>query len=89
MKHTLFTLLLLCTVTAFSQVITVKDSDSEQPIEMATLMSGNGKLFAATDAKGQADVSAFKDAEKIEFRSLGYKTILKSYQELKTNSFQI
>ncbi|HAP70001.1 MAG TPA: 3-ketoacyl-ACP reductase, partial [Flavobacteriales bacterium] len=54
MKHTLFTLLLFCTVTAFSQVITVKDSDSEQPIEMATLMSGNGKLFAATDAKGQA-----------------------------------
>jgi len=56
---------------------------------MVTLMSGNGKLFAATDAHGQADVSAFKDAEKIEVRSLGYKTILQSYAELQASSFQV
>ena len=56
---------------------------------MATLMSGNGKLFAATDAHGQADISAFKEAVKIEIRSLGYKTIEQSYAELQALSFEI
>ena len=90
MKQTLFIgLLLAWSYASHAQVITIKDQESGEPIEMATLMSGNGKLFAATDANGQADVSTFKDAEKIEIRSLGYKTMLQSYAELKSADFQI
>ncbi|MFT7154513.1 MAG: hemoglobin/transferrin/lactoferrin receptor protein [Alteromonas macleodii] len=89
MKYAFLTLLLLFSARAFSQIITIKDQDSGEPIEMATLMSGNGKLFAATDAHGQANVSAFKNAERIEVRSLGYKTILKSYGELKASAFEV
>jgi hemoglobin/transferrin/lactoferrin receptor protein len=90
MKHTLqIGLLLAWSYAAHAQVITIKDQDSDQPIEMATLMSGNGKLFVATDASGQADITEFKDAEKIEIRSLGYETVVKSYAELEANSFEL
>jgi hemoglobin/transferrin/lactoferrin receptor protein len=88
-QNLLFWLLLLWSCSAFSQVITIKDQESSEPIEMVTLMTGNGKTFAATNAKGQADISAFEDAEQIEIRSLGYETILKSYAELKASSFEL
>jgi len=82
-------LLLAWSHSAFSQVITIKDQESDEPIEMATLMTGNGKLFAATNDNGQADISDFKNAERIEIRSLGYETVLKSYAELQVGLFKV
>lgn len=90
MKQTIILwLLLVCAHLLNAQVITIKDHDSGEPIEMATLMSGNGRIFTATDGKGQADVFAFKDVETIEIRSLGYETVLKSYSELQYASFAL
>lgn len=90
MKHSFLSwLLLFCAITASAQVITIKDQDSDEPIEMVTLMTANGKTFAATDDNGQADISAFKDAENIEIRSLGYETVQKNYAELESLSFQL
>ncbi len=82
-------LLLAWSHSAFSQVITIKDQESDEPIEMATLMTGNGKLFAATNDNGQADISDFKNEERIEIRSLGYETVLKSYAELQVGLFKV
>lgn len=88
MKQTIFLWLLLAwSGVAYSQVITIKDQDSDEPIPLATLMTGNGKTFAATDDNGHADISAFKDAESIEIRSIGYETVQKSYTELQAGSF--
>lgn len=90
MKHSVWCgLFLAWSISAFGQVMTIKDHDSGEPIEMATVMSGNGKLFTATDARGQADISKFQDEERIEIRSLGYETLLKSYSELRSASFTI
>ena len=89
MKHALLILFLLWSTVTFSQVITIKDQDSNEPIEMVTLMASNGNYFVATNANGQADISDFKDVEKIEIRSLGYKTILKSYAELQAAAFEL
>ncbi|MFM1875818.1 MAG: hypothetical protein RL266_1555, partial [Bacteroidota bacterium] len=82
-------LMLFFSINGLAQIVTIKDQDSGEPIPMATLMTGNGKTFAATDDKGQADISAFKEAEKIEIRSLGYQTLLKSYAELQASSFEL
>jgi len=82
-------LLLAWSHSAFSQVITIKDQESDEPIEMATLMTGNGKLFAATNDNGQADISDFKNEERIEIRSLGFETVLKSYAELQVGLFKV
>src|SRR5690606_23641743 len=75
--------------TAFSQTITIKDEQTNEPIELVTLSATSPNLFATTNAKGQADISAFKSAERIEIRSLGYKTLIKSFTELGANSFML
>ena len=90
MKQTFILWLLLAFAgSSYSQTITIKDQQTDEPVELATLTSANSKLYATTNAKGQADISAFKDVEKIEIRSLGHKTLIKSYSELKADSFII
>lgn len=90
MKQTIIVwLLLVWSGVAVSQVITIKDQESDEPVEMATLMTDNGKTFAATDDKGQADISDFEGAEKIEIRSLGYETVQVSYAVIQAASFEV
>lgn len=85
----LFWLFLWLGIFARAQTVTVIDRESQKPIELATLMSESPKAFATTNAKGQADISDFKGADKIEIRSLGYKTTVKSYAELEEASFEV
>ena len=73
----------------YAQTITIMEQQTNVPIELATLTSANSKQYATTNSKGQVDISAFKNAEKIEIRSLGYKTIVKSYSELESEGFTI
>jgi hemoglobin/transferrin/lactoferrin receptor protein len=83
-------LILFCAVlTANAQLITLKDAKTGQPIEMATLESENPRAFTITNTKGQADISAFKGAEKIEIRALGFKPAIKSYALIESKSFII
>ena len=74
---------------AYGQTITIKDQQTGQPVELVTLSSSNSKHYATTNSRGQADISAFKESEKIEIRSLGYKTIIATYKELQAESFEI
>jgi len=74
---------------ACAQTITVSDQESKQPLEQATLISVSPKAFATTNANGQADLSSFRDADKIEISTLGYKTEIKSYAELEKADFKV
>lgn len=67
---------------ACAQTITIKDQETQKPIEMVSLYSENPHAHATTNAEGQADISAFKGAEKIEIHRLGYKTLIRSYASL-------
>lgn len=89
MKNLILWLLLLWACIAYSQTITVKDVSTGKPIESVILMSENPRLFANTNIEGQADISAFRDVEKIEIRRLGYKTEVKSYTELEKQNFEV
>jgi hemoglobin/transferrin/lactoferrin receptor protein len=75
--------------TTFAQTITIKDAETNEPIELVTLSSAHSKQYATTNAKGQADISAFKNVEKIEIRTLGYKTVIKSYDQLQAEGFAV
>ncbi len=75
--------------TTYSQTITIKDQQTNEPLELVTLSNIKSNLYVTTNSKGQADISAFKDVEKIEIRSLGHKTIVKSYAELEAEGFTI
>lgn len=81
--------LLLLGQTIFSQVITITDQESGEPLDLVTLMSDVPKAFTTTNAKGQADITNFEGSEKIEIRTLGYETLTKSYAELQSNNFEI
>ena len=81
-------LLLAIVGTSYGQTITITDAQTNEPVELVTL-SANSKLYVTTNAKGNANISAFKDAEKIEIRSLGYKTVVKSYNELEAEGFSL
>lgn len=70
----------------YSQIITVKDAQSGQPLELATFGSDQPRAFAMTNAAGQAEISPFKGSEKIEIRLIGYKTVQYSYTDLSQGS---
>lgn len=74
---------------SFSQTIIIKDQQSKQPVDLATLASNTPKVFTITNVHGKADISKFKGSNKIEIRKLGYETITKSYAELKQMSWQL
>ncbi len=74
---------------AQAQIITITDSESAKPLEMATLISESPKAYTITNADGQADISALKNAENIQIRLLGYKTKVKSYLQIQEADFKI
>ena len=88
-KHIFFWAIIFIAQGLFSQVVTVTDEDSGQPLDLVTLMSSNPKAFATTNADGQADISNFEGSEKIEIRTLGYNTVYRSYAELRNSNFEI
>lgn len=67
---------------AMGQTITLVDHSTSQPINFATLSSEKPPAFEISNAKGQVDISAFVDSDKITISSFGYQTIETSYEKL-------
>lgn len=88
-KIILLCLLLGMSCYAYSQIITIKDQKTGEPLEMVALMSKQPKAYATTNAEGKADISAFKGAEKIIIHLLGYKKETPSYKQLKEATFNV
>ncbi|MEQ8471220.1 MAG: TonB-dependent receptor [Marinoscillum sp.] len=90
MKHILGVWMLLGIVCiAHAQTITVKDKESDSPIEMVIIMSNEPQEYASTNSKGQADLTAFKNSNRIEFFAFGYETMVLSYPELEELRFDL
>lgn len=81
----------LCAMWAlgYSQIISINDITTRHPLEMVSLSSVNPKAFTTTNKQGQADISAFRGASRIEIRMLGFKTEIKSFAELEKAEFAI
>ncbi len=75
--------------TGLPQVVTVKDGQNDQPLDLVTITSISPKVFALTNAEGQADISGFAAAEKIEIRLIGYQTVVLGYTDLQKNNFRV
>jgi len=73
----------------YPQVITVKDQESNHPLELVTIVSEKPKASVITNAYGQADISSFKGSGEIEIRMMGYKSRKISYNELEKAGFQV
>ena len=88
-KLRLLGLLLGLCYMASAQVLRVQEQETGQALELATIASENPKAMVTTDASGQADVSAFKGAEKIDIRLLGYTAKTYRYAELEAAQFVV
>lgn len=72
-----------------AQTIIIEDVETNDAIEFATVSSTEPLLYAVTNSKGEADISAFKDVTKIEVRSLGYEAVILSYDDLVQKRFEV
>ncbi|MEX0968604.1 MAG: TonB-dependent receptor [Bacteroidia bacterium] len=87
-------ILMLCLFLGFAlagsaQILTIKDRETNQPVEIVNLISENPRAYAITNAEGQADISEFKGAAHIHITRLGYKAVVKSFAEIENSSFII
>lgn len=86
MKRLVFLLLILLPFITFTQVITIYNQETNEPLELVALISEKPNAFATTNKKGQVDIGAFKNAEKITIHLLGFQVLQKNYTELSSSS---
>ncbi len=81
--------MLVCSTLAHSQLLTIKDNVTHQPLEFATLYSSGLNVSAIANVKGQADITTFKSATDITIQLMGYQTKQTSYDLLKNLNFVV
>lgn len=90
MKQYIYTgMLLLLSLCGMAQIVTITDPQNGTPLEGVSLQSKKPRAFTVTNSEGQADLANFKDAALIEIRSVGYKTILSNYNDLKNSGILV
>ncbi|MGB0369241.1 MAG: TonB-dependent receptor, partial [Flavobacteriales bacterium] len=75
-------LFIVLSMSVTAQVVRVMD-DNGRPLEMVTFGSEDGKTFGTSDRNGQIDLSAFKNAQAIVVRMLGFETDTLQYSSVK------
>lgn len=88
-KNILTLAILLITLVAGAQKLTIIDKTTRQTIPGVAVYSNNPLQAAQTNTKGQVDVSVFKTADSIYFKLVGYESPSYSYQQLALMKFQI
>jgi hemoglobin/transferrin/lactoferrin receptor protein len=87
MKFILSILFLIFCFSANAQKLIIKDLNTGEPLEYVTVYSQKPLISGISSSKGEIDIAAFSNAEKIEIRLYGYKTLIRSYEELKNEDF--
>jgi hemoglobin/transferrin/lactoferrin receptor protein len=72
-----------------AQVVTVRDAETGQPLELAHIFRTNPEILARTNANGQFDIARFKDASVITVRLVNYQEVKTNYSEIESNGFTI
>ncbi|MCI2228816.1 TonB-dependent receptor [Polaribacter sp. MSW13] len=82
-------LLFLLSFSSKAQITTVINKETKEHLDQVTIFNKSTNNYVTTNGKGQADISAFKNATLLEIRFLGFKTQFKSYHDLEKNNFLI
>ena len=84
MKKVIFLFAVLTGVfnNGYSQIITIKNKLTYQPVQGAVLINHNPWADVSSNKDGQADITIFKGAAQIEIRSMGFKSITVGYDEM-------
>lgn len=71
----------------YAQTMTIKDQETGEPLEIVTIFSYSPMVSVITNEKGQADITAFKDADSIFIQHINYKELVYSYKQLEIMGF--
>lgn len=72
-----------------AQNLSVLDADSGLSLAGVTLTSKTAEIYAVTDRNGRAEISAFRNADSIEIRFLGYSTQRLTFKEIVDLNFVV
>jgi hemoglobin/transferrin/lactoferrin receptor protein len=86
MKNILL-LVLLLNIALSSQVVTVKDSDTQNPLELVSVYNSDPNRALLTNSNGKVDIAKLDTNKTIIFRLIGYEKIELTYPEIAGNSF--
>ncbi len=86
MKRFIFFILYFAIVTT-AQIVTVKDSETDKPLELVSVYSNDLNRALITNPYGKADIAKLKNSAQIIFRLIGYEKKELSFDELKNNNF--
>lgn len=89
LQHALLLFLIFFTSFSFAQVLTIKDLNTNEPLEMVTLISLNSNTYNTSNSKGQVNISEYKKATEIEFSCIGYKRKTVSYENIVKANFVV
>ncbi len=76
-------------MTGLTQILTVQDKETGEPLELVSITCDEPKAFTSTNNLGQADLGDFEGGEIIQLSLLGYLTYTGSFEEIKANAFKI
>lgn len=85
----IISIVILFSYNALAQTITIRDKETNRPLEMVYIISKTPEAHSITNAKGQTDISNFKTSLKIEVRTLGYQKYIGSYADFENQKFEI
>jgi hemoglobin/transferrin/lactoferrin receptor protein len=85
----LFFLISGISANAFSQILTVRDQTTGEPVGSVSLLSERPNAYASTNSEGQADIGPFRGAEKIAVSGFGFKPVVKSFADLEALAFEL
>lgn len=88
MKLTLL-LILIINFSLFSQIITVKNQETQNPLELVTVYNSDPGRSLLTNSNGKVDITYLDKTKPIVFRMLGFEKLELSYDEIKKNDFTI
>jgi len=74
---------------SMAQVVSIMDKETQAPLAYVTLQSDDPRAVAITNNDGQANLTSFVGAEQIQIRSMGYETLLRSYEDLAADDFRV
>ncbi|MBU1096890.1 MAG: TonB-dependent receptor [Bacteroidetes bacterium] len=85
--YRIFILYVLLSAVVYAQTVTVKNKETNKPLELVSVFSENLNRSLTTDSKGKVLITTFKNNNKIVFRLMGYKSTELTYSEIEKNNF--
>lgn len=80
---------LLYVSSAFAQTVTVLDAKTKEPLVGVNIFTEGRSIATVTNAKGQASIANFENAETIIFSYIGYQISRLSYNEIAGQKFTV